>query len=262
MRYSFNLEENNIDEIADIISTIYDITFNNTKKPENSEVGCDVEYGEKSISRIGMADSDEIYHYIGKTKEEIYDYVYARIRKEWIEDLEKNFNWEESDNVKKEVLEELIEDLCTIQHNNDTCVVTIKDINGKQIFCEEYPKEPIVFLVDNETFQVIVGKGDWRISTFINIKEGIVSEGFDNVSDCDGEKIVYAIWENETMKIIVRDIYDKDKYYKEIIRDFSPVAVPSNIIHEVTLYKRTMHLKYFYGEEFELKEEIIQLYDE
>jgi len=90
IRYVFDIQKNDINEIASIIAQIYMFTFENVKKPENSHMGCRIKYKGKRICTIGATPSDEIYQYIGEEEEAILQYIYQRISEECKEYFEKS----------------------------------------------------------------------------------------------------------------------------------------------------------------------------
>lgn len=62
------------------------------------------------------------------------------------------------------------------------------------------------------------------------------------------------------MKIIVQDIFDKERYYYEVIRDYAPDAVGTYMVIEVVfLDEATLHLQYYSGEDWEEVSEVINL---
>lgn len=137
----------------------------------------------------------------------------------------------------------------------------IKSRRGKVIFNEEYIGEPEIGIIYDDTFLVRRGKGDWHSYTFINVVTGLVSEEFDDISAWNHEKVVYGTYENGIIKIIVRDIYDKEKYYLEILRDYAPVAVPHHVILNAEFINDAqLMLEYYVGENMEDVSEIINLY--
>lgn len=138
--------------------------------------------------------------------------------------------------------------------------IYIVDRNGEMIF-SKHAYRPRVEKVDKETIKVTCGIGDYKLSEFINVRTGNVSEMFENVSIWYNNKVVYASYEKDgSRKIIVQDAYDRNTYYKEIVREFSQIAVPSNIIIEAEFINdKQLRLVYFYGSQYERKIEIIDL---
>lgn len=150
--------------------------------------------------------------------------------------------------------------LCTIANEKGNYRVNIKDKRGKLIYDEEYKIEPEIKLLDKNTFLIKRGAGDWYTYIFVNVENGLVSDIFNDISVWNHEKVVYAIFDDNINKIIVQDIYDKDKYYMEIVRDYTPTAVPRFIILKAEfLSSSQLKLEYYCGENFEVKQEIINL---
>ena len=99
--------------------------------------------------------------------------------------------------------------------------------------------------------------------TFVNISTGATSQPFQNVSAWNRHKVVYAAQENGITKIIVQDIYDREKYYLEIIRDYSPGAKPHRILKEAEfLNDSQLKLTYYIGKRRKEVSEIINLPEE
>ncbi len=120
--------------------------------------------------------------------------------------------------------------------------------------------EPQVQKIDEDTYLIIRGKGDWKTYTFLNKDLGLISKPFDDISAWNMDKVVYATYEDDILKIVVQDIYDVNKYYKEILRDYAPFAVPHHIIEEAEFIGDSqLRLKYLQGENGEAVEEIIDL---
>ncbi len=72
--------------------------------------------------------------------------------------------------------------------------------------------------------------------------------------------MVYGIYEDEQLKIVIRDIYDKDKVYKEVIDTFPNVAVGSYIIKDAQIIdEHSVDLTYYVGDAWEEKEEVVVL---
>ena len=64
--------------------------------------------------------------------------------------------------------------------------------------------------------------------------------------------MVCPIYEDGMMKIIVQDIFDKNKFHLEVIRDYAPVAVGRYMIIDAEFSDdTTLCLEYYSGEEWE-----------
>ena len=148
----------------------------------------------------------------------------------------------------------------TVGEVNGTYNVSVNNRWGKRIYENAYGVEPIIVQVDKDTILIRTGKGDSWITKFINGKTNRVSDNFENISAYNGQLVVYGIYEDEQLKIVIRDIYDKDKVYKEVIDIFPNVAVGSYIIKDAQIIdEHSVDLTYYVGDEWEEKEEVILL---
>lgn len=148
----------------------------------------------------------------------------------------------------------------TVEEVNGTYNVSVNNRCGKRIYENAYGVEPIIMQVDKDTILIRTGKGDSRITKFINGKTNRVSDNFENISAYNGQLVVYGIYEDEQLKIVIRDIYDKDKVYKEVIDTFPNVAVGSYIIKDAQIIdEHSVDLTYYVGDEWKEKEEVILL---
>lgn len=147
-----------------------------------------------------------------------------------------------------------------MQEKDEIYELTVKNKQGKVIFQEQYIGEPRVEAIYDDTLLIVRGRGDWHVYTFINIETELISEGFSDISAWNHEKVVYATFEDGETKIIIQDIYDKDTYYMEILRDFSPEAIPYRLILKAEfLNDLQLKLKYYSGENWEEVSEVINL---
>lgn len=148
----------------------------------------------------------------------------------------------------------------TVEEVNGTYNVSVNNRCGKRIYENAYGVEPIIMQVDKDTILIRTGKGDSRITKFINGKTNRVSDNFENISAYNGQLVVYGIYEDEQLKIVIRDIYDEDKVYKEVIDTFPNVAVGSYIIKDAQIIdEHSVDLTYYVGDEWEEKEEVVLL---
>lgn len=151
-------------------------------------------------------------------------------------------------------------DLYQIEKEEGIYRLTVKSKTGKDILNEEYQVEPTIMAINDDTLLRICGRGDWHTYKFMNVTTGMVSEEFDDASAWTSKLVVYAVLEGGVNKIVIRDIYDKEEYYKEIERDFSPMAIPHHIIKKAEFLDNTkLALQYYCGDDLEIKEETIIL---
>lgn len=85
-----------------------------------------------------------------------------------------------------------ISELCIMEQNGENYMLSIKSWRGDLVFSEEYIGEPVVQIVNGDTFLIIWEKGDGHTYTFVNVNEGIVSENYNGISAYNQDKAVYA----------------------------------------------------------------------
>ena len=147
-----------------------------------------------------------------------------------------------------------------VEEVNGTYNVSVNNKWGKRIYEHVYELEPIIIQVDKDTILIRTGRGDSWTNKFINGKTNRISDSFENISAYDGQLVVYGIYEDEQLKIVIRDIYDKEKVYKEVIDTFPNVAVGSYIIKDAQIIDgNSVHLTYYVGNKWEEKEKVIRL---
>lgn len=145
-----------------------------------------------------------------------------------------------------------------IEKQGENYFVSINDNQGIIIYEDLYSLEPIISKVGKNSIIITVGGGDSWQSKFINGKKGKVSESFENVSAYNEKIVVYAIYEEGNLKIIIRDIYNKDEVYKEIIDEFPDIAVGSYIIKDArVINNHLVYLNYYLGNDWKEKKTFI-----
>ena len=146
----------------------------------------------------------------------------------------------------------------TVEKIDGTYNVSVNNRWGKRIYENAYGVGPIIMQVDKDTLLIRTGRGDSWITKFVNGKTNRVSDNFENISAYNGQLVVYGIYEDEQLKIVIRDIYDEDKVYKEVIDTFPNVAVGSYIIKDAQIIdEHSVDLTYYVGDEWEEKEEVV-----
>ena len=147
-----------------------------------------------------------------------------------------------------------------VEEVNGTYNVSVNNKWGKRIYEHVYELEPIIIQVDKDTILIRTGRGDSWTTKFINGKTNRVSDSFENISTYNEQLVVYGIYEEEQLKIVIRDIYDKNKVYQEVIDAFPKVAVGSYIIKDAQIVdEHSVYLTYYVGNEWEEKEKVILL---
>ncbi len=148
----------------------------------------------------------------------------------------------------------------SVEKVNNTYNVSVTNRWGKKIYENVYELEPSIIQVGKDTILIRVGKGDSWTAKFINGKTNRISDSFENISAYNEQLVVYGLYEDGQLKIVIRDIYDKDKVYKEVIDTFPDVAVGSYIIKDAQIIdEHSVHLTYYVGNGWEEKEKLIQI---
>lgn len=148
----------------------------------------------------------------------------------------------------------------TVEKEDDNFIVSIFNAHGEKIFEEQYRVWPNISKIGKNTVMITVGKGDWHQSKFINGKTGRISDWLDDVRECSEQLVVYGTYEDNTLKIIIRDIYDKDKTYKEIIDSFPQVAVGAYLIKDAQILNdHLVYLRYYIDDDWNEKGKFVFL---
>ena len=148
----------------------------------------------------------------------------------------------------------------SVEDVNDKYVVSITNNHGKTIYENTYNAYPVISQIGENTVSVTIGAGDHWTTKFINGKTNRISDYFANISACSEQLVVYGIYEGGELKIVIRDIYDNEKVYKEIIDTFPIVAVGSYLIKEAQIIDdHTVHLTYYVNNDWEEREELVVL---
>lgn len=82
LKYSFvATSEEDVYKLSDIITTLFEYTFENVNQPSKDVFACNIKYQNDSIITLGITDA--IYDYVGQEREEIFQYIYNRIDMAW-----------------------------------------------------------------------------------------------------------------------------------------------------------------------------------
>ena len=118
----------------------------------------------------------------------------------------------------------------TLARNDDfTYSYRVVDVNGNLLFENKiYHREPKVTVVAPSVYGLVTQTGtglstNWAV--FCDVANSKTSEFFSYVLAAKGEYVIYVDLINSEPVIIVQNIFDKDRYYKEYkLEDPSPVA--------------------------------------
>ena len=136
---------------------------------------------------------------------------------------------------------------------------------GKVARKEEAGREPHIVLLQNGLLEIMISCGSpAQLYRYYDINNDVFSnESFWNRALVleDGKIVYMSIDEGSKQSmLVIQDIFDKNKYYKEVHRDFSPFAVPSMLLKETRVLENgNLEITYFKGEEQSLETEIIDL---
>ena len=135
---------------------------------------------------------------------------------------------------------------------------------GEAAWKEEVSREPHIRLLQNGLLEIMTSHGSpAQLYRYYDINNNAFSsESFWNRAlVLDDGKIVYMSMDEESKTVLViQDIFDKEKYYKEIHRDFSPLAVPSLTLLDAQVTENgDLEITYYSGSEQNIENETISL---
>lgn len=128
--------------------------------------------------------------------------------------------------------------------------------NGMVVREEQSDREPIISYIDDNMIEILISAGtDTFFCTYYDISEDRFSEVYQTPIIAEYGKVVYFEIRETVFQIIVRDIFDKNAFYKEFeIPNVSFAAMP--IKEAIFLNEDTLLIKYL-SEELYKEEEII-----
>jgi len=136
----------------------------------------------------------------------------------------------------------------------------IYDNKGNIIFEESVgTKIDFSYLTDN-ILRRHNGGGNVSQYQYFNIDKILKSPIYANPELVANGEIVYMTYENDKYKLIVSDLFDKNKFYKEFERDFSPVAAPySDLLDAKFINSDKIQIIYLTGNDYKEVTEILDL---
>ena len=148
----------------------------------------------------------------------------------------------------------------TIEMNGANYIISVYDDNGSILLQEELVAEPTIEHISPEIVRLSNGKGDSWWDQFVDVKNALVSPVYYNVSLVYDENIVYMALIDGSIKLVIRNMFDENRYYKEVVREFSVVAVPSSALVDAKLMPdHILRITYLSGEQYEERTEDIIL---
>lgn len=148
-------------------------------------------------------------------------------------------------------------------YENPNYQLIIYNKNGNVVLREDWEREPRINEM-GKMLEIITSHGSSAAKyRYYDIENEMFSEDdfWNRAIVTEDKKIVYMDVDekNGGSLLIIQDIFDKEIYYKEIKRDFSPFAVPSMIIENVYINKNKLYIEYFQGEHYTLVKEVVEL---
>ena len=136
----------------------------------------------------------------------------------------------------------------------------ILDNTNNTIYKSSSYKMPNLSYYSNNIIQLHLGSGNVSQYQFFDTKNSITSPIYENPTLIDNEKIMYMTFENNKIKLIVRDLFDELKLYRKYERDFSPVATAHNdLINAKFIDVNKLQITYLSGKDFIEVTEILNL---
>ena len=133
--------------------------------------------------------------------------------------------------------------------------------NDKNIVKEgsHYGPSPVINYIDNGTIEILLQAGtNMFYCTYYDINNDRFSDQYESPIICEYEKIVYFDYNKNPFTLVVRNIYDTNKYLKEFILEDISLAV-SPIIKAEFLDENTLNIVYMSGQEFKEKAVVLNL---
>ena len=133
--------------------------------------------------------------------------------------------------------------------------------NDKKIVKEEshYGPSPVINYIDNGTIEILLQAGtNMFYCTYYDINNDNFSDQYESPIICEYEKIVYLDYNKNPFTLVVRNIYDTNKFLKEFILEDISLAV-SPIIKAEFLDENTLNIVYMSGQEFKEKAVLLNL---
>lgn len=130
--------------------------------------------------------------------------------------------------------------------------------SGDLVYGSVFPKEPWIMEINDKICEIGISTGSPSTYVFYFNKVTLqISEISFNSKLLDEKYIVYM----ENGELIIQDIFDKEIFYKKIVRDFTKTANPSSAIISIELdSSENLILEYYKGKDYIEEIEIIPLY--
>ena len=146
----------------------------------------------------------------------------------------------------------------TCEKDDDEYVVSLYDKKGRKIEEIVFPKKPNIKELGNDLIEIEIVLGNPVSYIFyFNQKTLQISSTFFNSVQMEGKYVAYI----DGSRLIVQDIFSEGILYEEIVRDFSVAANP---LMDVELIekgnKEFIHFQYVGGKDYQIIEELLEIY--
>ena len=121
-------------------------------------------------------------------------------------------------------------------------------------------REPYIESIDEDILHISLSAGtNVRQEWFVNRKTEEKSETFENVCAIQGDTIAFMELDKESeFYLVIRDIFDENKLYLEVKRNFAPLAIADLIIENAEFTEESsLKITYLKGEDEVSTTEII-----
>lgn len=142
---------------------------------------------------------------------------------------------------------------CIYKSNSTQVSYNIYDIGGKVILSEKTDRPIKINMINDNIVDIEIGMGSGvAVHKYYGVEQNLFSQDFSFVLSNQNELVAYMEVSKESpfenRKVIVRNIFDKNLFYKEFQLDFSKVDTP---IIEAKFLKdgSTLKLTYLSGED-------------
>ena len=132
-------------------------------------------------------------------------------------------------------------------------IMQIREIESQRLPRYDY--------IDDNTLRMRYGAGNVTGHQYFDVEKGFISPLYTNPQLVENGRIVYMTRnQDNVIVLVVSDLYDPSKYYEEFMRDFSPVAVPYNTLHDAEFIdEKNLKVTYITGTDYQRVTEIIYL---
>jgi len=138
----------------------------------------------------------------------------------------------------------------------------IYDSNSKIVDQDEVERmEPLISYVDGTTLEIRFNGGtNATCCQYYDTSNNTFSQQFWNPALTQNRLIVYMNGSDKDIKLVVQNIFDSNLFYREYVRDFTPVSMPETDLENVKFIdKDHIEITYLEGVSSVKQTEIIDL---